>query len=74
MTGTQTQHFRPTHYVDIIRTEERKRAACFAHQSQNPADFYARHDEMNHFRGLEHGCKLAEAFARHAQSPEQILP
>ncbi len=68
MSGSQTQNFAPTDYVDITATEDRKRAACFAHQSQNPAGFYAHHDHMNQFRGLESGHKFAEAFVQHVQS------
>jgi LmbE family N-acetylglucosaminyl deacetylase len=73
-TGEETQHFRPTHYVDITATEQRKRAACFAHASQHPATFYADHAAMQRFRGLEAGCKQAEAFIHHEQSPSQGLP
>ncbi len=68
MSGHQTQNFCPTHYVDITQTEARKRAACFAHASQEPAEFYTLHDVMNRFRGLEYGCKFAEGFIRHTQS------
>ncbi len=74
MTGAQTSQFAPTHYVDITQTEARKRAACFTHASQGPAEFYAYHDEMNRFRGMESGCKYAEAFVRHVQSPDVPLP
>ncbi len=74
MTGEQTSHFWPTHYVDITATEARKHAACFAHASQGPAEFYPYHDEMNRFRGLECGRKYAEAFLRHVQSPDDSLP
>ena len=74
MTGSQTQLFRPTHYVDITATEARKRAACFAHESQKPEGFYEAHDLMNRFRGREHGCKVAEGFAHHNQSPGVPLP
>lgn len=74
MSGTQTQQFSPTHYVDITATEARKRAACFAHQSQKPAEWYSMHEEMNRFRGMECGCKFAEAFVRHVQSPDASLP
>jgi LmbE family N-acetylglucosaminyl deacetylase len=74
MTGSQTQLFRPTHYVDITATEARKRAACFAHESQKPEGFYEAHDLMNRFRGREHGCKFAEGFAHHDQSPGVPLP
>lgn len=69
MSGSQTQTFAPTDYVDITATEDRKRASCFAHKSQNPKDFYPHHDLMNRFRGKESGHKFAEAFIRHVQSP-----
>ena len=74
MSGSQTQNFAPTDYVDITATEERKRAACFAHKSQHPAEFYAHHDLMNRFRGKESGHKYAEAFVRHVQSPGGLTP
>jgi len=73
-TGEETQLFRPTHYVDITVTESRKRAACFAHVSQDPASFYAYHQEMQRFRGHEGGYKQAEAFVHHNQSPAVPLP
>lgn len=72
--GSQTQDFRPTHYIDITATESRKRAACFAHASQNPAEFYALHDMMNRFRGMESGAKYAEAFIRHVRNDPDWLP
>jgi len=74
MTGEQSSHFWPTHYVDISATVDRKRAACYAHASQNPDDFYRIHDEMNRFRGHECGRLQAEAFIRHVQSPDEALP
>jgi N-acetylglucosamine malate deacetylase 1 len=73
--GAQTACFRPTHYVDIAATEPRKRAACFAHESQNPAGFYGGyHEKMQQFRGMESGHKYAEAFVHHDQSPFGRLP
>lgn len=72
--GEQTQDFRPTDYVDITATESRKRASCFVHASQNPAEFYALHDMMNRFRGLECGSKYAEAFVRHVGNRTAGLP
>ena len=67
--GDQTQHFAPTHYVDITSTEKRKRRACYAHPSQNAEKgFYVLHDQMNRFRGQEAGVKYAEAFIRHNRS------
>jgi LmbE family N-acetylglucosaminyl deacetylase len=74
MTGSQSQCFRPTHYVDITGTEQRKRDACFAHESQHPAGFYEAHDVMNRFRGREHGCTFAEGFVHHDQSRVVQLP
>lgn len=74
MSGSQTQNFSPTDYVDITATEDRKRATCFAHKSQNPEGFYAHHDMMNRFRGLESGHKYAEAFVRHVQSRGGLNP
>ena len=73
-TGEETQLFQPTHYVNIGATESRKRAACFAHASQDPASFYAYHQEMHRFRGHEGGYKRAEAFIHHSQSPAEPLP
>jgi LmbE family N-acetylglucosaminyl deacetylase len=73
-TGEETQLFRPTHYVNITTTEARKRTACFAHASQDPKSFYADHQEMHRFRGREAGCKQAEAFVHHHQSPAELLP
>jgi len=74
--GDQTQTFHPTDYVDITPTESRKRAACYAHASQNPVHgFYAVfHEKMNQFRGMECGCELAEGFVRHCQSPTPVVP
>jgi len=62
MTGEQTHGFRPTHYVDITSVLGRKRAACEAHRSQNPPEFWTYHDQMQRFRGLEARCAVAEAF------------
>ena len=73
--GSQTQNFHPTDYVDIGRTESRKRAACFAHASQQPEQgFYQLHEEMNRFRGMECGCELAEGFVRHGQNRGPSVP
>ena len=74
MTGSQTQTFRPTHYVDITGSEKRKRDACFAHASQKPEEFYVMHAKMNEFRGMEAGVRYAEAFVHHSPSPLVALP
>jgi N-acetylglucosamine malate deacetylase 1 len=74
--GSDTQCFRPTHYVDVTATEPRKRAACMAHASQGPAGgFYTKdHEPMLRFRGMECGAQAAEAFVHHEQSPAGRLP
>ena len=71
--GLQTQFFRPTHYVDITATEERKRKACYVH-SHGEQVYQSHTDLMNRFRGLESGCKFAEAFIHHPQKATGALP
>lgn len=67
--GSQTQHFRPTHYVDITAVHARKRDACFAHVSQNVDNsLWPLHEAMHRFRGMECGVKAAEGFVVHVQS------
>ncbi len=69
MSGEQTQQFSPKFYVDATETSGKKKEACFAHASQGPDEFYAYHEEMERFRGLEYRVKRAEAFAAHSQGP-----
>ena len=66
MTGEQSQLFHPSEYVDITAYAEIKKKACMAHKSQKPEEWYVEvHERMSLFRGLESGCKHAEAFIRH---------
>jgi N-acetylglucosamine malate deacetylase 1 len=74
MSRIHTSQFSPTYHVNITGAEARKRAACFAHASQQPAEFYSVHDRMNSFCGMEYGCKYAEAFVRHVQDEDVPLP
>jgi N-acetylglucosamine malate deacetylase 1 len=60
--GEDTLMFTPTCYVDITSVESIKRKACLAHTSQSPDKFYPLQEQVSGFRGLESGCKLAEAF------------
>ncbi|HOU14260.1 MAG TPA: PIG-L family deacetylase [Anaerolineae bacterium] len=70
MTGQQSQNFAPTDYVNISTVVELKHQACFVHESQHIAQWYANdHGKMEAFRGLECGGDYAEAFVRQAQSP-----
>jgi N-acetylglucosamine malate deacetylase 1 len=72
--GEDTLMFTPTDYVDITRTEERKRAACYAHASQTPDRFYSLQSQVTKFRGIEAGYGQAEGFIRHVQSASGLLP
>jgi LmbE family N-acetylglucosaminyl deacetylase len=67
-TGTQTQNFFPTHYVDITAVEERTHQAWLA-DTLWYKDVWPLHDMMRQMRGHECGCKVAEAFNHHPQSP-----
>jgi N-acetylglucosamine malate deacetylase 1 len=71
--GEDTMQFAPTHYVDISKTEPRKRLACYAHASQAPDRFYALQETVTRMRGIESGHKQAEAYVRHIQSPDFAL-
>ena len=66
--GTQTQDFYPTHFVDITSVEERTQEAWKADTLWYDA-CWPLHDRMRRMRGGEHGCKVAEAFNHHPQSP-----
>jgi LmbE family N-acetylglucosaminyl deacetylase len=62
--GSQTLGFTPTAYVDITVSREKKKAALFAHHSQNGERIYRTHHElMENFRGRELGVAAGEAFA-----------
>ena len=61
--GSQTHNFRPDTYVDITSTVEKKKAALFAHVSQNGQGIWREHHEpAAKFRGREAGVAAAEAF------------
>ncbi len=72
-TGEDTVMFPPMEYVDVTAVESRKRSACYAHASQTPDRYYALQSEVMRFRGIESGCKLAEAFVRHVGNTSSLL-
>jgi LmbE family N-acetylglucosaminyl deacetylase len=66
--GSQTMGFHPTDYVDITPVVEKKKAALFAHRSQDGEAIYREHHElMENVRGRECGVKAAEAFVHLAR-------
>lgn len=72
--GEDTMQFNaPTHYVDISGVLDTKKAACFAHASQNPDFFYRLQDTVAAFRGLTSGYNRAEAFLMQTGSPFDIF-
>ncbi len=74
MTGTQTQMFTPTIYVDISKTAEKKAKASYAHKSQfieQDVDVLKLwHIPMEKFRGLEYKTSAAEAFIKQTKPTE----
>lgn len=73
--GVQTQNFQPSDYVDFSDAESVKKAACFAHASQQPATtFWALHERMARFRGMECGVEYAEGFVKECHNHETGVP
>jgi len=61
--GSQTQGFAANTYVDITSVLEKKKAALFAHVSQDGQGIWRQHHEMiAAWRGREAGVGAAEAF------------
>ena len=68
MSGTQTQMFHPSDWVDITATRERKYKASYCHVSQDLKEVMEEwHDPMERFRGIECRCAFAEAFLHHVE-------
>ena len=68
MSGTQTQMFHPTHWVDISSVREKKYKACYCHESQQLEEVMKGwHEPMELFRGIECRCQAAEAFMKHTE-------
>ncbi|HVN06398.1 MAG TPA: PIG-L deacetylase family protein [Bryobacteraceae bacterium] len=66
--GSQTMGFHPTDYVDITAVRDLKKAALFAHKSQDGEAIYRHyHQPMENWRGREAGCGAAEAFVHLAR-------
>ncbi len=62
-TGIETMGFTPTDYVDITSVRDLKKAAMYAHKTQDPEGTYNNYFKpLEEFRGLEAGVKAAEGF------------
>lgn len=76
MSGTQTQMFNPSIYVDISEVREIKLKSCYAHKSQfidqGDGVMNGWHIPMENFRGLESKTPAAEAFVK--QIRPAIIP
>ena len=71
-TGTETMGFVPTDYVDISSLSELKKAAMYAHKTQDPEGTYKNYFKpLEEFRGLEAGVKAAEAFVHYKDKAER---
>jgi LmbE family N-acetylglucosaminyl deacetylase len=68
-----TTMFSPAEYVDIS-AEARRRAACYAHVSQQPDKWYPKQVEITRARGAASGFAQAEGFVRHPESKPAMLP
>jgi len=64
--------FSPTEFVDISGVESQRRAACYAHASQQPEKWYPAQTELTRFRGIAAGFPQAEAFVRHWESRRDV--
>lgn len=64
MTGRQSLHFHPTHYIDISDVAEIKHQSLLCHRSQDGEAVWQDHELMHQFRGRECGVERAEAYIR----------
>jgi LmbE family N-acetylglucosaminyl deacetylase len=69
-----TMMFEPGEFVDISGVEAQRRAACYAHASQQPDKWYPAQVQLTRMRGLASGHQQAEGFVRHWESRRGMLP
>ena len=69
-----TSMFTAAEYVDITQVESIRRAACYAHVSQQPDKWYPKQVAITQSRGAASGFSQAEGFMRHPESKRAALP
>jgi LmbE family N-acetylglucosaminyl deacetylase len=69
-----TMMFSPAEFVDISAVETRRRAACYAHSSQQPGKWYPLQTEITSRNGVRAGAAQAEGFLRHPDSKPFPFP
>ncbi len=71
-----TMMFSPAEFVDISQPEieSLRHAACYAHTSQQPDEWYPHQVQLTRFRGSQSNHSQAEAFLRHWESRGVELP
>ena len=73
-TGSETMAFVPTDYVDITNVRDKKKAAMFAHKTQQPEQTYDDYFKtLEDFRGLEANVKAAEGFVHFKENQSGII-
>ncbi|HYX80772.1 MAG TPA: PIG-L deacetylase family protein [Gemmatimonadales bacterium] len=74
-TGSQTEGFLANTYIDITPVLDKKKAALFAHVSQDGQGIWREHHEvMAQWRGREVGAQAAEAFVQLHRDHSNFLP
>lgn len=69
MSGTQSQMFHPTDWVNIESVVDLKHRVCDCHVSQGMDELLEGwHAPMERFRGLECRCQAGEAFMHHSKA------
>jgi LmbE family N-acetylglucosaminyl deacetylase len=73
--GSQTEGFLATTYIDVTAVLEKKKAALFAHVSQDGQGIWREyHEVMAQWRGREIGVPAAEAFVHLNHDQSNLLP
>jgi len=69
-----TLRFSATDFVNTSGVASRHRAACYAHASQQPENWFPLQVEIIRQHGVQFGWPQAEAFFRISQQPQNVLP